>query len=391
MVDNGKKSNYCIYMKPARLVGFISGLLGVLCMAFLYTQRSYLGFIFPQPVFATNAVFKGTQFLDVANTAYFLDPNATGNSLIVAGTVGIVTTNPLTTLAVQGVGHFYPSGTTPDNTYNGSLRITQAAASGQYINLTRVGNYPWSIGTVYNTSNFAIGQGQTTDSSFTSPYFVIQNTTGYVGIGNTGPNQFLSIGAGTGSSTTIYNMIHMMNDGYDVPRAANTYSYGDKLVMWNDATGKSSIGIDTSYSMWFQSNGTANSSIQFFTGTGTTATEKARINSTGLKVTGNVVYTPVALTAGATVNIDLSKSNVFTLTPAQAETITLSPTTQYAGQSIRLIILTSGTNSYGLTFSATYFKPNGTLTTGAVTGKYFLLNFVSDGSYLIEQSRTAAL
>jgi len=109
--------------------------------------------------------------------------------------IGIGTTGPTTTLDVVGRTTIHPSGTTADNAYNGNLVITKPAASAQYINLIRSGNYPWSIGTVYNSSNFAIGPGNATESSF-SPYFVL-TTAGNVGIGTTGPLSKLSVnGAG---------------------------------------------------------------------------------------------------------------------------------------------------------------------------------------------------
>jgi len=78
-----------------------------------------------------------------------------------------------------------------DTAYNGNLVITKPAASAQYINLIRAGVYPWSIGTVYNSSTFGIGGGQGTDSSF-SPFFVI-DIAGKVGIGTTAPTAQLQV------------------------------------------------------------------------------------------------------------------------------------------------------------------------------------------------------
>ena len=101
-------------------------------------------------------------------------------------------TNPLSTsnrvaITKGGVG--------PDNAYNGSLSITQPPASGQYINLTRAGVFPWSIGTAYNTSVFAIGQGTANDAAFTNPFFTI-STTGEVGIGILRPLAKLHVESG---------------------------------------------------------------------------------------------------------------------------------------------------------------------------------------------------
>lgn len=70
--------------------------------------------------------------------------------------------------------------------------------------------------------------------------------------------------------------------------------------------------------------------------------------------------------------------------------LTVTTTVPRAGMRRTLILLTSGTTSYTYTFG-TGFKSAGTLATGTVTGKRFVLDFVSDGTYLIETRRTAAL
>jgi len=85
-------------------------------------------------------------------------------------------------VAIQDVG-----ATVSDEGYTGSLMITKPATSGQYINMVRQGLMPWSIGMVYNTNTFAIGQGTSSDASFSNPFFNLTNT-GKVGIGTTNPN-----------------------------------------------------------------------------------------------------------------------------------------------------------------------------------------------------------
>lgn len=95
-----------------------------------------------------------------------------------------------------------------------------------------------------------------------------------------------------------------------------------------------------------------------------------------------------ALTAGTTVSVDFSLASVFTLTPAQAETVNATNCT--AGQVATVIVTTSGTTSFVLTFS-TNFKTTGTLTTGTVTAKVFALTFRCNGTTATELSRTVAM
>jgi hypothetical protein len=95
-----------------------------------------------------------------------------------------------------------------------------------------------------------------------------------------------------------------------------------------------------------------------------------------------------ALTAGSTVTLSCALGDVFTLTPGQAETI--NATNVSAGQRVDIVVTTSGTDSYTLTFG-TNFKSTGTLATGASSGKVFVVSFVSDGTNLNEVARTTAM
>jgi hypothetical protein len=95
-----------------------------------------------------------------------------------------------------------------------------------------------------------------------------------------------------------------------------------------------------------------------------------------------------ALTAGTTVSVDFSLATVYTLTPAQAETI--NATNCSAGKSASIVVTTSGTTSFVLTFS-TNFKTVGTLTTGTTTAKVFNISFMCNGTTATEMSRTTAM
>lgn len=76
------------------------------------------------------------------------------------------------------------------------------------------------------------------------------------------------------------------------------------------------------------------------------------------------------------------------LTPNSTRTLTT--TIAPRGQVRTLIILTSGTTSYTLTFGSG-FKSTGTLATGATSVRYFIIEFLSDGTNMIETSRTVAI
>lgn len=98
--------------------------------------------------------------------------------------------------------------------------------------------------------------------------------------------------------------------------------------------------------------------------------------------------TATALTAASPTVWDASLNNVFTLTPTGSVNINIS--NSLPGQRLTLIILTSGTSSYTQTFN-TGFKTTGTLATGTSDAKYFVLNFISDGTTVYEVSRTTAM
>ena len=69
---------------------------------------------------------------------------------------------------------------------------------------------------------------------------------------------------------------------------------------------------------------------------------------------------------------------------------TLTTTVPAAGSTRRVIILTSGTSSFVVTFGSG-FKPTATLATGTTTNRVFVLSFISDGTNLYEMGRTAAM
>lgn len=100
----------------------------------------------------------------------------------------------------------------------------------------------------------------------------------------------------------------------------------------------------------------------------------------------NPVGTALPATTGTmTVKMD---SKVKTLTPTGA--CTLNATLGARGDTCAFVITTSGTSSYIVTWG-TGFKVNGTLTTGTVTAKKFVVSFVHNGTEWIETGRTVAM
>jgi hypothetical protein len=71
-------------------------------------------------------------------------------------------------------------------------------------------------------------------------------------------------------------------------------------------------------------------------------------------------------------------------------TTTLTTTVPPAGTLATVIIVTNGTTSRTVTFG-TGFASTGTLATGTVANRRFVVAFVSDGTRLIEVSRTTAI
>ena len=110
----------------------------------------------------------------------------------------------------------------------------------------------------------------------------------------------------------------------------------------------------------------------------------AAIDNCG-NVTANslTIGTTQVLTPGSTVAISAIGQTCFTLTPAQTETITVSG--GRAQQDLYLLITTSGTTTYTLTFS-TGFHATSTLATGTTSGKVFMMHFKNFGGTFYEVS-----
>ncbi len=97
---------------------------------------------------------------------------------------------------------------------------------------------------------------------------------------------------------------------------------------------------------------------------------------------------PFAVLANGTTAMALAANINVRVTPTANATFTT--TVPSAGLRCQLYILTSGASSYTITFGSG-FRTTGTLATGTTTARYFMLSFISDGTVLVETSRTTAM
>lgn len=114
--------------------------------------------------------------------------------------------------------------------------------------------------------------------------------------------------------------------------------------------------------------------------------------STSATVSGNTTTTTLydaiaSLTPAATISLDPTLGGLFTLTPTASCTINAA-TVPSKHQRIVIQIVTSGTNSYVVTFG-THFKSTGTLSTGTVSGVTYTIGFEGNGTNFCEVTRTA--
>lgn len=113
-------------------------------------------------------------------------------------------------------------------------------------------------------------------------------------------------------------------------------------------------------------------------------------NIGGGAVVGELTEVTTALTPGATITVDHSLGNVFTLSQTDGTAATLNATNVDNGQRLWLLVSTTGTTGETLTFG-TNFKATGTLAVGTVNNKKFMLQFYAINGTLYEVSRTAAM
>jgi hypothetical protein len=199
-----------------------------------------------------------------------------------------------------------------------------------------------------------------------------------------------------GAGATVTNQYGFFSENNLIGATNNYGFYAVGIPAANVTTGKIAMGVRSEYAIatgggtsWnFYSGGTAPNHFLGNVAIGaTTQTEKLTVTG-NIKATQQVAGGYTAHAAGTTA-MALGTNTVVKVTP-NAGPVTFTTTVAPAGSRASVIIVTSGTTSYTITFG-TGFLTTGTLATGTTTAKTFVIEFVSDGTTMIETSRTTAM
>jgi hypothetical protein len=190
------------------------------------------------------------------------------------------------------------------------------------------------------------------------------DSSGRVGIGSTSPD--------------ANSQLHVVGSSYQ-PLYINTTGTGGGGAAFL-RSGTQALYVGTAGGSWLTGSSTADGLIRseanLIFGIGNS--EKTRIDSSGrllvgttsgsgrVTVSGNAIGTTVALTDAATVAVDLSLANYYTLTLGGSRTLG-APSNQNAGQSGVIVITQDGTGSRTLAYNSVWKFPGGTAPTLTTT------------------------
>ena len=116
-----------------------------------------------------------------------------------------------------------------DEKYNGNISLIKPQTAGQFINIIRTGRYPWSIGMVYDSNTFAIGEGKIDDTQFTDPALAI-TTDMNVGIGTANPDSKLTVNGTVHAKEVLIDLNgpladYVFDPGYALPSLTEVKKY----------------------------------------------------------------------------------------------------------------------------------------------------------------------
>jgi len=186
----------------------------------------------------------------------------------------------------------------------------------------------------------------------------------------------------TSAPTATYDILFANSSGiptwspYTMP---STVATGNILI----ATSSSAMGATSTLPS--ATNATTQTKADNSTKIATTAytqlySQPLYATPTALTPSGSITWTPVLGT------------NIYTLTPNATGTIAMGTIPGgCVGSIVQLVVTTSGSSSYTITFS-TNLKSQGTLSTGTSTGMTFVINYlIYSTTSVIEMSRTTAM
>lgn len=224
-------------MKHTRLISIFTGVFFTLILTFLYTQRSYLQFSHTKPAFAANNIavaggyatfsgtLRGTQFIDNDNSSYFIDPNATGTSLITAGSATI-------------------SGTF---TVGNGTTNTIESPYGPFNLAYKSGLNTWTTGLTLQDTTGNVGIGTTSPSEKLEVAGRIKDVTGYVApVGSiimygaaTAPTGWLLCDGSAVSRTTYADLFTAISTTYGTGNGSTTFNVPDMRGIFPRGAGTS--------------------------------------------------------------------------------------------------------------------------------------------------------
>lgn len=272
-------------------------------------------------------------------------------------------------------------------------------------NTTIGGSSVSALGTITSTSANAFDVGP---SGTTNPTFQIDASTSSAATGikiksaaSTSGVAVSAISSGTNENLTVdakgSGTISLNVTGTGAIIAGRTVTLSDPTTpSLTTAASKTNTG-------YLQVNGKTSGATKFTTAD---ATAQTVTHTTAAQTTGAATVTipdmagvdatfsfnsTATLTAGATPAFAPGAAiSTYLLTPGEDETIAATTTGATAGKVYFLRVLTSGTTSRTLTFG-TNFKSTGTLATGTVSAKVFVIGFLFDGTNFCETGRTTAM